>query len=47
MVTIHETVSEADGGIPDDQFVLQVKGSPEALFKLCARQSKNGTPMEI
>jgi len=47
MATVHEPVSEVDGSIPEHHFVLHVKGSPEALFKLCSEQSTNGTPMDV
>ena len=47
MATVHEPVLEVDGSIPEYHFVLHVKGSPGALFKLCSQQSTHGTTIDV
>jgi magnesium-transporting ATPase (P-type) len=42
MATVHEAVAENDGVVPDDEYVVHVKGAPDRMIKLCSHQAKAG-----
>jgi len=42
MATLHEPVKEVDGDIPDDHYVVHVKGAPDRMLNFCKDQAKSG-----
>eukprot|EP00560_Eucampia_antarctica_P002891 CAMPEP_0197840212 /NCGR_PEP_ID=MMETSP1437-20131217/45473_1 /TAXON_ID=49252 ORGANISM="Eucampia antarctica, Strain CCMP1452" /NCGR_SAMPLE_ID=MMETSP1437 /ASSEMBLY_ACC=CAM_ASM_001096 /LENGTH=1084 /DNA_ID=CAMNT_0043449785 /DNA_START=568 /DNA_END=3822 /DNA_ORIENTATION=- len=42
MATVHEAVQEIDGDVPEDQYVVHVKGAPDRMLAYCANQAKSG-----
>ena len=44
MATVHEAVDEIDGAgnVPDDHYVVHVKGAPDRMLALCKTQAKSG-----
>lgn len=44
MATVHEGVDEIDGAgnVPDDHYVVHVKGAPDRMLALCKTQAKSG-----
>lgn len=44
MATVHESVDEIDGAgnVPDDHYVVHVKGAPDRMLAFCDTQAKSG-----